>query len=653
MILLNKKLTGIMLLIIAFALYIVIGTVLNPYKDVYDDMNSWEHINIINSLKTGIQRFSSPYYTIDLIVATTDIPTSLLTTLFGMIYVFMVFYATYRITNNVFIAGFASLLFATTPSFIYWFKYNNYGAYLLQPLILIALILYATGVLRRKLPLLFSSVILASMLWYMMPEAWVLVLSLTLHLLAMIYGGRVYREVLLSLFILLLLVTPSILFGYMHPLRFFTYTLLVVSIILAGLVVIINVERISFNALKFLAVISAIPLAIYILSISGMDLTQLATETYSKTYNPLLDYGVFSLLSLFGLIAIIRSKELRSVVARVYEYLSIPIFLICIIFSFIIPTLSVIAVAVISPFVALGLFSVVKTLSSYRSGHIKYLYLCVALWIVIGSIVANAIPSYALSTITPQVFHVDLPRDIAMKYRINESSLLKILDYIKGNDTGKALIIGYWGHSYWISGYLRGVESLATPDSPDEYKRAVALIFMSDEDVSYGLIKRFMKNYTAVYVVVSEIISVDLTSVTKKRAYIGAAFIIPPETPGGMSVASFQAFGDIGRVFTYLRESDYNISDYVDLSRVKYYHEVQLGWKGKMLSTTLVKLVVYGLNQLGYDVLNSVYSELPLRVESPRHFRLVNATVIPIYTVSRDIYRYDVCVYTAIYRVKL
>ncbi|MEM1921444.1 MAG: hypothetical protein QW615_01885, partial [Desulfurococcaceae archaeon] len=75
--------------------------------------------------------------------------------------------------------------------------------------------------------------------------------------------------------------------------------------------------------------------------------------------------------------------------------------------------------------------------------------------------------------------------------------------------------------------------------------------------------------------------------------------------------------------------------------------------------TVLVKLIVNGLDSLNIDVFNSVYNRLygerflNKEISKPIYFKLVNATVTPLYRVDRDVYSFQISLFVALYKVEL
>lgn len=663
-------LISLVLIALALSIYLCLSYVLVEGKEIPDDSVTWLHVHLVNHFRRGLEltdySFSYPNGTstlilpmlLDILVALSGVKPGYITLLLGVTYIVAVFIVSLKIAKNPLVAAASSILFATTPSFIYWFKYNNYGAYTLQPLLLLVLLLFSQGFATRKYRLLMLGICLSAFLWLSWSEGWLLALVYSLYIVVLTYRGVADKWGLaVGVSLLALSLSLELLVGmrYVTVYHVFSCSALAVALLVNWLTcwVLRDISGHSAVSAKLVGLVFPYAVALCIagiasyLSLMPNSIRFIGT---TKTYSPVFDYGIIGLFSLLAVITVVRSKILYGVPVRVLEFMLISLFAICIILAYGLPSLSVIAVAAVTPFIALGLLSISSSLYKLSRGRTKYFYTVVALWILIGSIASNTLLSFSISTTPSSIYYADVPRKIAKE--VNRSSILEALESIKGH-VGNALFISYWGYSRWIVGYLNGqVYTLADTAGPPGNQRLVSQILMSDEEVAYSLIKKLVRDSNlSVYIMVSEVISIDLKAgANSKTVNLGAATAF--EEAMGRPVLSFRVFGDVSRTLTYAEISGYSISDYIDISYARYHHEIPLSWSSRMLKTLLVKLIVNGLNEMGYTVINAVYSRRPIEVEKPVHFELVSSTTVPMYKVESAVYKYQVYSYTAIYKVK-
>lgn len=670
---------GIILLVTAIITYLYLSFFSLIYRDVYDDQVTWFHVHVINYLKNNgdpwndnILRFidsrnlmSSPIL-LDLLLARLNMPIGVWTLFTGISYIVIMFLITYIFSRNLFMAGFASQLLAVTPCFNYWFKYNTFGSYTLQPLMFLTLLLLGLGFMKNSKTLILPGFLSGIFLWFSQSNGWLILLLYALYISVLSFKNIFEKKYIVYALILLLFTMPfNLLFNllYLTIYHVFSYITLLIAVSIYTMLLwyrdlLTSITRFS---LRIVNVIGIYPLAYYIVFILNnyIEFPGLL-EDYSRLYNPLLDYGIAGLLTILALVMMIRGKIMQNIKERFLEFTLITSFVIGVVLAYHnLHVLTVISIASIIPFIAFAIVTIVSSLYQLGGGRVRILYLVVALWLIIGSIASSAIPSYAVSVTAPRIYYIDLPREFMTKIKINDSAFLSVLDVLKNEYNGEKLVISYWGYSYWITGYLgSNVHTLADLRGTREGWRLISWIMLSDEDTAYALIKNIVGNNSniKVYIIVSEIVSIDLTQPEQgkvKMADLGALIVIPPTTPGETAKRSFRAFGDLDRIFQYVNYGGFNITYYIDTSRAKYYHEASLAWSHNMVDTLMVKLIVRGLNSLGYDAINDVYMEYPLRLQELKYFKLVNATLIPLYRVDQDIYSYEIYSFIAIYEVEL
>ncbi|OYT40840.1 MAG: hypothetical protein B6U89_00830 [Desulfurococcales archaeon ex4484_58] len=673
----NKSVAGIVLLVIALTIYLWNAYINLSYREIYDDMVSWFHLHVINYIRNnddltndrvlryfeGRDLTKSPIF-LDLLLAYTGLSPNIWTLIMGFLYILLIYIISYIITKNHIASGLSAMLLATVPTFTYWFRYNMIGSYTLQVFWFILLLTLSYILRYGKHYLYIVIAIINAIIWIGWSNGWVVLFIYSFYLLALIYKGILdKRHLLIGLVLLLTSLPLNLVFNtyYVTQFHVFSLILLIVSLIMGFLVYKASktIGEYGFIVSRLIYSFSAFPISIYLhMLLSNYIEFPGISEDYMKVYNPIFDYGVIGLFSLLALIIVIRSKVLQDIRNEPLPFMLLSSFIVGVLLAYFIHPLSVIAIASIAPFVSFSYVIIASSLYRVSSDRARYIYFAVAIWIIVGSIIGNAIPSYSIASTPPNIYYQDIYRELLKKYKVNESSLLKALDVLKSNLTGEALIIAYWGYSYWITGYM-GVRASTIADNRGSVfgQKIIASIFMSDEETAYNLIKILLGNKTdrEVYVIVSETVSVNLNELRRgyKIVDLGSVIMIPPTAPDERTKTSFKVFGDLDRVFEYIELSGLDVNQYMDIAKARYTHEVSLAWRHAMLDSLMVKLVVNALKENGYDVINDVYSELPMHVSGLHRFRLVNMTLTPLYRVTEDIYDYQIYYMTAIYKVEL
>ncbi|MCD6301755.1 MAG: hypothetical protein J7L82_06795 [Staphylothermus sp.] len=663
---------GIILLIIGLVLYGYFSCINVPYKDVPDDMVSWFHLHVVDYLKSGgdprndthlrlidgRNLYLSPIF-IDMLILALNVSPWYVVLSMGILYVLLVFVSTYFISKNWVVAGLASVLFSTAPAFVYWFKYNVFGAYIGQALWLALFIIMGIGFSRRNIVLVVVSALIFSVLWIMWPGAWILMVLYSIYLSALYYKGSIFREALVAGTLLLLFSYPvNIVTGMFHVT---VYHVFASVLLLVNLVVGFIEYRVITGAVPtFVRSVWRIVGAVigYVIG-AGVAFSLLdfmsrygVYEDYYHMYNPVEDYGVLGILSLFGLILLIRSQILRDLRENLLGFVSVAGFITGLLAAYFDPTLSVFAISGIVPLIAYGLYDVVAFLVGSSGGRYRVVLCIVATWILIGSVVGNVIPANALSQGYPSVFYGDFtPRFLSDNTVINQSAFLTALDFIKMNSSGETVVIGYWGYSYWIVGYLgKDAYTFADIRGSDNGRRILSWTMLSDDDTSYALIKKYVpSNIKDIYLVVAEVVSIDESV---KYAHLGRAIVLRQASGFTPAEVIFQPIGDIGRIPLYARVANESLSDYLDLTRANYFAEVPLAWTSKAVNSLCVKMLYFALRSKGYNVVNDVISSYPLQdIEPLRHIKLVDMTMQYLQDVDTGTNIYKVYYVVAIYKV--
>lgn len=669
---------GFLLLASSFIAYYLLAYHYVQYREIPDDMVSWFHLHVLKYMGSGnnihedrVLRYIdgrdlalSPVF-LDEIVASLNISPWSLTIMMGVVYIVSVFIVSLYVLKNPVVAGLASLLFTVTPGFNYWYKVNIYGAYIAQSLWLVFLLVYAIGFKKNNILLLVVGALIYGFLWLAWPGSWIMLVVFSIYLSILVYCGYVTKNSLIAGLLLLLFTLPLNIIAGLYPVtRFHVFGIVYLSsIIVVALIeyrILGEAGEITRSAWRLIGAFIVVLLALGLVAVIGNHAGELGVyEDYYKAYVPLSDLGIMSVLSIFVLLVIMRSRLLAEPVKNIEKYVLVMGFITGLVFGFFDPTLSVFAVAALAPLVSYSLVAVVRFLISLPLGRDRIIAIMVSAWILAGSIVASGIPAYTVSEQPPGIFYGDLSRITLIgkaNQTLNESPLIKALVNIKEGVKPSSIVIGYWGYSYWITVLLDNKAfTLADPKGSRLGQKLIAWFLLSDEETAVSMAKELIGNQAKdVYVVVSEIASLDVTPGVKnvKRIYIGRPIVYPPQTPGGQPIVIYQPVGDIGRIPLYVDTIGAKISDYLNLRLVKNVYEATLAWSTNTTNSVLVKLLVHALKANGYNVINHILSENTLdNIAPPKYFQLINMTLTPMYIENAGTQILEVYHIIAVYKV--
>ncbi len=665
---------GVVLLVSALALYIY-AAIYYDTENILDDSVSWFHkhifdlmvkhgaINVDHHLRFIDGRdLSRSFVLIDQLLSGIGLSAS--TLLFGLIYMILVAVASYLFFKDPVSAGFSLILFATTPAFLYWFKHNIYGAYIVQALWLLPVITIWYGIKRNSYPLAVLGGLLITVLWFLWPGSWFLILLFSIYLGALIYTGRVEALDLAVAFTVAVTTLPlNIILGWYPIVAYHVLTyILLLSYSIIGLVEYYSMKRVGRverNAWRIIGVLAGIGIALGAMGLVSPLAGSLGYyEDYYKSYNPFLDYGVLSILVIFAVMLILRSGLVRDIRGRFLSFIIVLASIMGVIVGYLDPTISVVAASGLAVLASYGLIRILVFTYRNSVGLTRLIYVVIVLWIITGSIAANMVPGLSYASHTPSIYYADLPTQLANR-TLTYSPFIQALSAISENTSGsRALVISYWGFSYWIVGYLgRDSYTLAdTVGSPHGWK-IISWIFTSDEDTALGFIKQILGNYTGVnvYILVTGVFSVEETTgiIGGANAHLGYPIVLPPNTPGGQPQVFYRPIGDFERIPLYIVTAGKNPNNYIDFPKTQYSFQAGLAWKPQLSNSVIAELLVYAVKKLNYTVINDVVSPVPMTVKTPKYFQLVNVTSIPIRMVDTGTSRLLVEYFTAAYKVKI
>ena len=659
--------TGIALLITGIAVYMYIAYVV-PVS-ILDDKVGWMHKHLISFYKTSSDTIDYRlWYTIgkdlsrspalvDKLLAGVIDPGSIGVVSIASLIILsiLVYIASYLVFREHIAAGLAALLVLTTPVSIYWFRVNMYGSYIALPLGYLAILVYSLSIKKNSLAGAIVSAILVSITWALWGCGWFTLLLVASYTIVIIYYGVYSREAVLSN-ILALLVT--LLLNISGISRYYTvYHLFAQYLVLTSSISIVLARRtfekkpVVSNIWRIIGSITPVALSVTLTALTSnyIELPGLL-ETYYKSYRPLADYLAVAIFSPFALVVFVRAGYASSPSEKPLEYMLIAGFILSMLLAQIDPTLAVYTVASIAPIIAYGLERLYWATKATLLGKTRYVFIAIVLWVIASSIAANAYSGYTVASSKPAVYYGPVSREL-VAVPLENSTLLNILDYIPRD----SIVIAYWGNSYWILGYRSDLYTLADDDGPIEGYRLVSRIFMSDEYTALGILNKTIGlENKSIYIVVSEVISVEKHPVLgTKSAYIGRPIVF--RRLGQESIVRFMPLDDVARIPLYIDTAGYDMEKYLDYSKATYVFETPLAWTDRMKDTILFKLLVIAVNELGYSLMNDLYSRFEIKLgedELPRHIVFVNASVSYMYTVSTERTSYDVYWMVTLFRVE-
>lgn len=663
----------IAILTVSIMLYVYFSYILID-KKYYDDKVSWYHVHVINYVRNGGVVEKDPYLwfpygkdltrspiALDQLIAFVGIKPGLVTMIAGIIVGLEALAVTYIMFRDKLASTLSLALILLMPATLYWFKYTNYGSYVAMPLgvltIVIMSLLPRYSIVREEMfykltPIFLVLYILSWLTW---SSAWIITLVLSIYLIVVMYSGMLNKK-LLTTALTTFIVTATLLFATKHV----TIYHLLSTILLGSTSVFLSLEynvitkfRDAFrqNLWRFLSSIMPLLIALtttYIIT-SFIELPGLP-ETYSKEYNPIIDIFPVTVMAPFALVLFMRSRLVRDLRLNSISVTMIITFLVTVIASYIEPPLAVLATLSASPYIMLSLVRIGNFVYREYNGRVRAVTLIASVWIIAGILAGEAIGSYYIAQTPPQIYYSGItPAGHGFK-AINESNLVKILEFVNED----SIIITYWSWAPWVTG-LKSVYVLADDHGPEQNKRIISLIMVSDEETARALIEKYIDvSKYKVYILVTELVTVDKTplGIVRKAAHLGKAFVVG-EGIYRLPEVIYIPFGDLARFFEYITYAGKNISGYVSLQApIRSSLQLPLAWSKKAKETLLVRLIINAVFHLGYNPTNMLISSNPLTREEfpePKYFKLVNATMTYLDTVHTEMGDYEIMILVALY----
>ncbi|MEM4586943.1 MAG: hypothetical protein QXZ39_04350 [Desulfurococcaceae archaeon] len=657
----NARYLGFTILILSIVIYTLLSVIYNKYSRLLDEPVAYMYSTVADTVsKTSIAGLNEFTYRMPILVTLVlgyfNIPVGLWTFAMGILSILAVFIVTHRLTGDAVKSGLASLLLSVTPCFIYWFKLNNYGAYTLLPLWLIFLAIHMFSEKGLKTPLIIALAAVNSILWLSWSIGWFTLIAYSIYVaVSFIFRTLNRMDKLIGLTLLLTSLPLNILayFKFITMYHIASFTTLALMLLITHLFS--KIGEAGFTARLLSVLIPFIAGLSISIIVSNYTVLPGFPESYVKTHYAIYDYGLLGLLTIPALIYFLRNKIIRMNVNGVRLTVMITLFLVSIVISYYIPVFALIAIVSILPVISWSLLdSLIYIVNVLKMNRI--IKTVVVSTIIVLVVLSSSLHSAIVVNVPPTPVRLDLPEIYHKEIIANESALLKAMDILKNNIMGgRAVIISYWGYSYLIKGYLGDlVEPYAYPWEYGKL-RIVAQIFLSSDEKAYGLIKRAVGegNVSEVYIVLAELVSFTGSYNESKNVDLGMVIEAPR--------ASYHVYGDLDRVFLYIREAGFDRDQYID-PVFPYPNDPALSWRDAMLNSLMVKMIVNGLERMNYTVFNQADADLmdkPLKVTLNRDlYEHVGSVIVPIrrskyvsyygYTLVKE-----TCYYVTIYRVKL
>jgi len=563
-----------------------------------------------------------------------------------------VFYVAKLLFRDPIIAGLSSLIYASTPSTILWMTPVNTDYHTLSGLLtalLLALLYYVRN--PKSIPLLLLVGLLIQILH---PMGWLIIEASIIGLAAwyVLEGPRsAYRYAVASLGASSIppLLTPWLNIPALLPLA---------SSILLLIVDALTRRQSIEPGKRLVSTVLGIAAAILVSIVAVvMTNTQGYTALFSKSYNPVIDYGVIAATGLIGLIALSRSRLLGENLWMKATIISLTIVLIAApVYD---PTLTVVEALPLSILSAPVLQMVGSQAWFFRMGRVEnLLYRASALLILLGVLSGSIMLAVAEAKTQPFIYTYDLQGYSGLGEAIrNESAWLKALDglrqAIENASASRVLVVSYWGYTYWIQGALssRGIEvyTLAHDLGGEKGRYMISSIMLGNEATAKQIIGNISSELDVdkAYVVVSYLASISLVEGNpSNNTYLGVA--IPIQTQQYYEETYYGAAGDLSRLILYINTVKADYMDYINTYNARTGLEMPLAWSSRAYNSLLVELTVDSLNRLGYTVYNQLYSYTPLS-SSVNYFKPVVVTASPVMRVSGLYSEYEIIHVVAVY----
>ncbi|MEM2579225.1 MAG: hypothetical protein QXN03_03035, partial [Desulfurococcaceae archaeon] len=557
--------------------------------------------------------------------------------------------------KNDLVAGISSLLLAFSPAVGYWFRVNMFGTYTITPLSLFLAITTSKYLDSGRRSWCLMGIALAALIWIFWSNAWITTAAYSIYLFYRIISRRMeFREIIYGVAILIVPLAIQAAVG----LKYFTLPqllslMLLASAIAAGLMDLTILGKITVEPLMNVAKLSLIAFSmlsatIISLIVSNAFALQAIGESYSKSYRPIADYSVFSILAPASLIFLVNASRSMGG-GRKYLLFSMPIgFFTAVISGYVDPSLSVYATALAASMTALMLFKLITVFVrvSKRSLRITLVALFVGLMALI--VVAEGASSITIVKGKPGVFYGGLSRNLFAE----EPTTSYVLDLLSLIESG-SIVVAEDSYAYWVVDYANAYV-IASPFSSNEQKALLASILVSDEYRATARLSSLVKelNVSKAYLIVSEVVTVEQPLWGSVKVNLGRPIFTYTAT--GATETYYAPTIDLAKLAERVIAAGYSLTEYFNLPNVPTPMQLPLAWSDKAFDSILVKALVYAvqtnMSNLG-GVFNTYYSSSPISVEEMTYMKLISVKRIPLISEQRDLTTYSTYLIAALYEI--
>ncbi|MEM2234691.1 MAG: hypothetical protein QW224_03030 [Desulfurococcaceae archaeon] len=655
--LLIASLTAAVLLLYAFV----------SHSNVADDNCSWFHravykhftttndfVNYRLAYPSGIDLSKLPTL-LTFILAKVGVGLEWFTVAMGLALIVGVYALSRETFKNDLVAGISSLLLAFSPAVGYWFRVNMFGTYTITPLSLFLAITTSKYLDSGRRSWCLMGIALAALIWIFWSNAWITTAAYSIYLFYRIISRRMeFREIIYGVAILIVPLAIQAAVG----LKYFTLPqllslMLLASAIAAGLMDLTILGKITVEPLMNVAKLSLIAFSmlsatIISLIVSNAFALQAIGESYSKSYRPIADYSVFSILAPASLIFLVNASRSMGG-GRKYLLFSMPIgFFTAVISGYVDPSLSVYATALAASMTALMLFKLITVFVrvSKRSLRITLVALFVGLMALI--VVAEGASSITIVKGKPGVFYGGLSRNLFAE----EPTTSYVLDLLSLIESG-SIVVAEDSYAYWVVDYANAYV-IASPFSSNEQKALLASILVSDEYRATARLSSLVKelNVSKAYLIVSEVVTVEQPLWGSVKVNLGRPIFTYTAT--GATETYYAPTIDLAKLAERVIAAGYSLTEYFNLPNVPTPMQLPLAWSDKAFDSILVKALVYAvqtnMSNLG-GVFNTYYSSSPISVEEMTYMKLISVKRIPLISEQRDLTTYSTYLIAALYEI--
>ncbi len=660
---------GFMLLVASLTIAVLLLHAFVSYSNLADDYCSWfyrvvykhfatanEFVNYRLAYPNGVDLFKLPTL-LTYALAKASIGLEWFTVAMGLALIVGVYALSREAFKSDLVAGISSLLLAFSPAVSYWFRVNMFGTYTMAPLGLFLAIATSKYLDSGRRSWCLVGIALAVLAWIFWSNAWITTAAYSIYLFYRAFSRRIeLREIVYGVAVLAapLAVQGVVGLKYFALPQLLSLTLLA-SAIAAGSMDLTLLRKASVEPLMSAAKLSLIALsaisATAVSLIAGRSFAlQVSGEFYSKSYRPIADYSVLSILAPASLIFLVHASR-SATGGRKYLQFSMPTgFFAAAISGYIDPSLSIYAAALVAPMIALMLFKLATVFMGVNKRSLRMTLVALLAGLVALMAVAEGASSITIVKGRPEVFYGGLSRDLFAE-EPSTSYVLDLLSLIKDD----SLVVADDSYAFWVVGYTNAYV-IASPPSSNEQKALLANIIVSDEYRAIARLSSLAKelNVSKAYLIVSEVVTVEQPLWGSARVNLGRPIFAL--TAAGATETYYAPTIDLAKLADHVVTAGYNLTEYFNLLNAPTPIQLPLAWNDRAFDSILVKALVYAvqtdMSSLG-NIFNTYYSGSPISVEEMTYVKLVSVKRVPLISEQRDLTTYSTYLVAALYEIDI